>query len=257
MQTFLFSEEWLIRTFLIFIRTSSIFISAPFFGQALIPLPVRIILSLGISYCLSGVVPVTAGPFDSLGTLASAVLAQVGAGLILGFVAQIVFAGIQVAGQVVGTQAGFSLINIIDPQTAVENPLIAVYLNSLALTLFLALDGHHILLRALAQSFAMNAATFQSSAPSFWLSLVHQTGRLFVIALQVVAPLFGLMIITDALLGLAGKIAPQIPILIIGFPLKLLMGIMGLSLCLYLFPTSLEKHFLEQMAWFQNWVFGR
>src|SRR5437016_302455 len=130
MQTFYLSQEWLIGAFLIWIRTGAIFLAAPFFGHTLVPTPMRLLLSLGIAFCLAGLLPVVpAATLDNTGLLLGAIFRQAGIGLALGFVAQILFAGIQLAGHVVGTQSGFSLINIIDPQTSVENPLITVFLN--------------------------------------------------------------------------------------------------------------------------------
>lgn len=258
MESFFFSEEWLLKAILIWVRTSTIFLIAPFFGQAMVPIRVRILLSLGISLSLAHVIAVQVpASLGSVTALSVALVMQVMVGLILGFAALIVFSGIQVAGSVVATQAGFSLINIIDPQTSVENSIISVFLNSLALTLFLAWNGHHLILRALAKSFSIQDWPFQAPAHDLWLSLAHLTGQVFLIGVQVAAPLYGLMVITDLLISMAGKIAPQIPILIIGFPLKLLMGIMGLSLCLYLLPALLERFFLDSMAWFGGWMFAR
>jgi flagellar biosynthetic protein FliR len=258
MQTFFISEQELLRIFLVWVRVSSIFLSAPFFGHPLQPLPMRILLSLAISFCLSGVVPMDVPPtINSNAALVIPILQQAAIGVILGFVAQIVFAGIQVAGQLVGMQAGFSLVNIIDPQTAVENSLLAVFLNSLGLVLFLTLNGHHFLIRALAKSYSLVPSVTGAQKVSLWLSLCEQTGSLFLIGVQIVAPLFAVMVIIDILLSLAAKMAPQVPILILSFPVKLLVGMGGLSLCLYLFPTMIEKYFTAHMSWVEKMLTPR
>jgi flagellar biosynthesis protein FliR len=253
MQTFVFGEEWLLRIFLVWVRISCIFLSAPFFSHPLNPLPMRIMLSLAISYCLSGIVPVdTTGALVGGAPMLIAILKEAAIGIILGFVAQLVFAGIQVAGQVVGTQAGFSLVNIIDPQTSVENSLLSVYLNSLGLILFISFNGHHILIRALARSFTLTPQASGLADRSLWLSISRQAGDLFVIGLQIVAPLFAVMLILEILISLAAKMAPQVPILILSFPVKLLVGMMGLSLCLYQFPHVMERYFIGHMGWLEK-----
>jgi flagellar biosynthesis protein FliR len=253
MESFVLGDEWLVRTFLVWVRVSCIFLIAPFFGHPLNPLPMRILLSLAIGFCLSGVVPVdVATAMAGSAPMVFAILKQAAIGLILGFVAQFVFSGIQVAGQVVGTQAGFALVNIIDPQTSVENSLVTVFLNSLGLILFLSFNGHHVLIRALARSFSLTSSEAGAANGSFWLSLARQAGGFFVIGLQIVVPLFAIMVIVDVLLGLASKMAPQVPMLILSFPIKLLVGILGLSLCLYQFPTILERYFIGQMGWLEK-----
>jgi flagellar biosynthetic protein FliR len=258
MQTFVFGEEWLVSIFLVWVRVSCIFFSAPFFGHPLNPLPMRILLSLAISYCLSGFVPVEASvAIAGGGPMLVAIFKQAAIGIILGMVAQLAFAGIQVAGQVVGTQAGFSLVNIIDPQTSVENSLLSVYLNSLGLILFLSFNGHHILIRAMARSFAFNPQTAGLADHTVWLSICRQAGELFVIGLQLVAPLYAVMVILDVLICLAGKMAPQVPILILSFPLKLLVGMMGLSLCLYQFPRLMERNLIGHMGWLEKLLVPR
>jgi flagellar biosynthesis protein FliR len=253
MQSFVIGEEWLLRYFLVWVRVASVFLSAPFLGHPLNPLPMRILLSLALSYCLSGIVPVDASGVMAGGTpMLVAIFKQAAIGIVLGLVAQFVFAGIQVAGQVVATQAGFSLVNIIDPQTSVENSLLSVYLNSLGLMLFLAFDGHHILIRALARSFTLSPQADALADGSLWLNITRHAGQLFVIGLQIVAPLFAVMIILEILIGLAAKMAPQVPILLLSFPIKLLVGMMGLSLCLYQFPNLMERYFVGYMGWLEK-----
>jgi flagellar biosynthesis protein FliR len=253
MESFVLGDEWLVRTFLVWVRISSIFLSAPFFGHPLNPLPMRIVLSLAIGFCLSGVVPVdVASAMAGSGPMVAAILRQAAIGLILGFVAQFVFAGIQVAGQLVGTQAGYSLVNIIDPQTSVENSLLTVFLNTLGLIIFLSFNGHHVLIRALARSFSLVSGEGGVTQGAFWLNICRQGGDFLVLGLQIVAPLFAVMVIVDILLGLAAKMAPQVPMLILSFPIKLLIGMLGLSLCLYQFPVIMERFFVGQMAWLEK-----
>ncbi len=256
MQNYLFAEDWLIRIFLIWVRTSTIFVAAPFWSHLMIPASVRILAALGLSYALvqrSDFIPwpaSIAGP----GGVILAVLWQVFWGLIIGWIAQLVFAGLHLAGHLAGTMLGFAMASIVDPITQAENPLVSVFFTWLGLMVFLAFNGHHMILLALARSFEVDTLFVQSVTREQWVELAVQAGQFFVFGLRIAAPVVALIILVDFTVALSGKLSPQIPILVISFAIKILAGLMGLGLCLYFFSGSVYQFFTQQMAWLEKWL---
>jgi flagellin-like protein len=174
-------------------------------------------------------------------------------GLIISWVAQLTFAGLQLAGHLAGTMIGFAMASIVDPVTQSDNPLIGVFLTWLGLMVFLAFNGHHMILLALAHSFQAENLAIQAISQRQWTDLALQAGQFFLFGLQLVSPVVALLILIDITVALAGKLSPQIPILVISFAVKILTGIMGLGLCLYFFSESMARFFSQQIAWVETW----
>lgn len=253
MQNFLFSEEWLIQLFLIWIRTSTIFLFAPFWSHVLIPPFIRLLAALGLSYALVQHVHVAIPAEGGVGALSLAILWQLFWGLIIGWVAQLTFAGLHLAGHLVGTMIGFAMASIVDPVTQTDNPLIGVFFTWLGLMVFLAFNGHHMILLAMAKTFQIETLALQALSQRQWAEVGLLAGQFFLFGLQLVSPVVGLLILVDFTMALAGKLTPQIPIMVISFAVKILSGTLGLGLCLYFFPEAIYRFYMQQMAWLDAW----
>jgi len=163
--------------------------------------------------------------------------------MILGLAANLVFAGIQYAGQLISFQVGFSLIQLIDPQTNVESPVFSFFHNYIGLLFFLLLNGHHWFLRAVNASFSFMPVGGIQIQPSLVEHFVNLSAQIFVIGLRIAGPVLVVTIITDIVLGIIGRAAPQLHILILGLPVKLLVGFSCLSFSFYFIPEYLENVF--------------
>ncbi len=253
MQNFLFAEDWLLRLFLIWIRTSTIFVAAPFWSHSLIPPYIRILAALGLSYALAQNVYIPMPTSGGAGAIVVAILWQLFWGLIISWIAQLTFAGLQMAGHLVGTMLCFAMASIVDPVTQSDNPILGVLFTWLGLMVFLAFNGHHLILMAMARSFEVESLALQAVSQQQWTELGLQAGKLFLFGLQMVSPVVGLLILTDITIALAGRLSPQIPIMVISFAVKILTGLLGLGLCLYFFSESVMRFFTQQMAWVETW----
>ncbi len=221
-------------------RCSGLFVMTPFLGSLNVPIQVRVILSFGLSFLFSlSLLPHLQTP-PTLPSLLIGLGGELIIGMVIGFAAHLLFAGLQYAGQVIGFQVGLSFVNTIDPQSSSRSTILSVYQNYLGLMVFLGFNAHHWLIGSIAGSLeAVPPYSLHFTGPLI-AKIADLTGKLFVIGFQVSAPVVGLLLLMDALLGIVGRSAPQIHILVIGFPLKVLVGLSGLGLALYFFPAAMR-----------------
>src|SRR5581483_2898791 len=138
---------------LVLARIAGLVLAAPVFGHLLVPVRVRIGLAMTFAVALAPAVAPGTPDFASSWMLARALAVESATGVLLGLVAQLVFAGVQLGGQLAGIQMGFGVVNLIDPQTHAQVTVVSEWQNLLALLVFLALDVHHLLVSALLESF--------------------------------------------------------------------------------------------------------
>lgn len=227
-------------------RIAGIMVFAPVLSSRPIPVQFKVAFSLVTSIAL---LPTAArmqipADLDFLGALACG-LSQALLGMTLGLAAAFVFAAMQLAGQLISFNLGFAIINVIDPQSEVEVSVFAILQNYLGMMLFLLLNGHHWFFMAVSESFNyLPAKGIQLNGP-----LVHEVIRLsaqmLLTGIQIAAPVLAVTIICDVVLGIIGRAAPQIQILIVGMPLKTLVGFSCLSFSFYFLPQLLGKSFSQ------------
>jgi len=150
-------------------------------------------------------------------------------GFTIGLVSQLTFGAVQMAGQLAGIQMGVGLSNLIDPQTQEHITSLAQWQNLLALLVFLSIDGHHMLIRAIADSFTvLPLGGGMPQAAGFGIVL-DLAGGLFVVALKIAAPVMVLLLLVNAAMGVLAKLIPQLNVFIVGFPLNVAAGLFVLA----------------------------
>lgn len=240
----------------LFSRTSGIFIFTPLLGNFLVPTAVRVLLSLTIAYLfsLASSLP-QSSPETSLLSLAVGLGGELAVGMAIGFAAHSVFAGLQYAGQLLGFQMGLSYVNTVDPQTSNRSTTFSILMNFLGMMLFLGFNGHHWFIEAIGKSLTVLPPYSMRFTGSFIAHLTVLVGKIFVVGFQVAAPLLAVLLLTDVVLGIIGRSAPQVHIMIIGLPLKVLVGMAGLGLILYFLPTAMRGYsgqmFREMLVFLQ------
>jgi flagellar biosynthetic protein FliR len=240
MAPFIISVPELIRFGIILMRVSGIMLFAPFFSNQSIPLQIRAAFALVVSFVLAPSLPLSMIPDSfSAGNIVSLIGGEILSGVLLGFAASCVFAGMQFAGKIVAFQLGFSLINQIDPQTNVEAPVFSFLYNYVGLLFFLLLNGHHWFLLAISDSFGPLPIGGSSIHGSMLVWILRLSAQIFVIGLRIAGPIIIITTIADIVLGIIGRAAPQIQIIIVGMPLKILVGLGCLSFSFYFLPRYL------------------
>lgn len=236
----------IVRFVLVLTRLSGIMILAPFFSSNTVPAHVRVVFSIVTAFILAPSLPLNRVPIDlDLGNIAGVFVSEVMFGVILGLAALCVFAGLQFAGQVISFQLGFSIINIIDPQTQVESSVFSFLLNYIGLLIFLLINGHHWFLLAINESFSVLPIGGVHIRGPLVAQMIGFSASTLIIGLKIAAPIIAVTVITDVVMGIIGRTAPQIHLLVIGMPLKLLVGFSCMSFSFYFMSHYLESLFLS------------
>ncbi len=229
---------------LIFLRISAIVALTPILGDRTVPVRVKGGLSLLIAALLFPFVKVGSGVlgFD-LATLVFRMASEVFIGAVIGFTARLLFAGVQLAGQLVGFQMGFAIVNVIDPANSDQVSIIAEFQYLIAVLLFLSLDGHHLFLSAMADSFRLVPPLDLHVRGELFQVLMVFVKDMFEVALKMGAPVIAMLFFMSVGLGLVARTVPQINIFIVGFPLQIAVGLISLGLTLPLFVTVAGRCF--------------
>ncbi|MBO9609161.1 MAG: flagellar type III secretion system protein FliR [Paenibacillaceae bacterium] len=227
---------------LIFCRITAFFVVAPVFSARNVPTHFKIGFSFCVALLVFGVVPGDPVSFD--GPYVLLIVRETLVGLVLGFVAYIFFTIVQVAGSFIDMQIGFSMANIIDPMTGTQSPIIGNLKFVLATLLFVTFGGHQMLIRAVMDSYEWVPLSYDWFARiadgQLTEFLVKSFATSFVLAFQMAAPIVAALFLVDIGLGILAKTAPQFNLFVIGLPLKVLLGLLMLTL---LFPGFISLFF--------------
>lgn len=227
-------------------RVAGIMVFAPFYNGSAFPVQVKVILPLMVALVLAPVVPQAQLPSEyGLAQVITAVLGEIVIGIVLGLAASFIFGGLQLAGQIMGFQLGFSIINVMDPQTAVETSVISILNNFIGLMLFLLVNGHHWFFLAVSESLSYLPVGGVHLNGPLVEEVLRLSGRIFVSGLRIAGPVVAVTIISDIVLGLIGRAAHQVNILIVGMPVKTLVGLAAMSIAFYFLPAFLGASFLQ------------
>jgi len=229
------------------VRLTGLMLFAPFLGSIAIPPRVKAILVL----CLTVLLFPTAGHNIGTYTLAQwpiLIFMEFLIGVGMGVATNIVFEAVQLAGQVLGVQMGYSLVNILDPTTQVDTTVVALFYQSIVMLLFLRMDVHYWLLRAIANSFLYMPPGTTHLSGLFTSAVITTVGQIFGLGVQIAAPVLSATLVADIVLGLLGKASPQLPLMLLGPAIKSLLGISILIATLKYWPDLFHRLFLNSIA---------
>ncbi|MGI4779770.1 MAG: flagellar biosynthetic protein FliR [Janthinobacterium lividum] len=223
---------WLTPVLWPFLRVLGVFTTAPIFSSRAFPIRARIGLAFLISLCaqatLVGQPGVGLNDAAALGTL----LQQVGIGMAIGFTVRLVFTAIELAGELVGLQMGLNFASFFDPMANAQVSAVSRFFGNIAVLLFIAINGHLTVLMAIVKSFdafPIGASLLQA----FARVRVYELGAdLFASGLWIALPMVGLLLFVNLTLGVISRVAPQMNIYAIGFPVTLTAGLAGIVLVL-------------------------
>lgn len=222
-------DTWLSGVLLPFLRILALFSAAPILSHRSVPMRARVGLSFAIAVVVAPFAGVPAGlPLASMTGL-GLVIQQVLIGLALGFAARMLFAVFELAGELIGLQMGFSFAGFFDPHGGSESA-VGSWLHTLALLLFVAMDGHLLLIDTLVGTFRTLPIAEDPWGALSRLRLDLLAGEVFRLALVIALPATMLMLFVNLVLGFTSRVAPQLNIFAVGFPVTLLAGLLALAL---------------------------
>jgi len=229
------------------LRVGGLMLFAPFLSSGSIPAPVKAGLTVALTALLYPVYGAVQLESSGLGWVQICV-GEVVVGLLLGLTLQFILEAAQMAGQILGVQAGFSLVSILDPQTQADTPVISTFIQLITLLIFLELNVHHWLLRGLAASFAYLPPGSVIVNQKIASGLLRAAGVIWLVGLQIAAPVVVATLLIDVTLGFLAKSSPQIPILFLGLSIKTVVAMTILSGTLILWPRLFEHHFAASIS---------
>jgi len=240
---------------LMFARISSIMFLLPLIGDQGLPSIVKVGMSLMVTLLLYPVVPLApvVMPTSLIAFFQLAVL-EVLVGLALGFASQLIFYGIQMSGQVVGIQMGFGIVNVLDPMTNLEVSIISQLQYLFGFYMFLVIGGHHYFLLAVGESFRLVPIGSFHFSGGVAQQFITMTGKVFGLAIRIGAPVMVALLMTDVALAFIARVAPQMNVFIVGFPLKIAAGLVVLALSLPMFAAIFPNVFDDFMRDIIRWM---
>jgi flagellar biosynthetic protein FliR len=232
------------KYFLIAVRVSTVFAIAPVLGSAQVPDRTKIIIGLVVALIMYPVVKVGPGPLPcGLGLFTIYLMQEFLVGLVIGFVTMLFFNGIYLAGQVVDMQMGFAIVNVIDPLSNIQIPVMGQFYFIIAILIFLAINGHHLVILALSKSFTLVPLTGLHFSGGMVKQILRYSADLWVIAFQLGAPVISALFLASVALGIIARTVPQMNVFIVGFPLNIALGLLVVGLTLNYFLAYVRQFF--------------
>lgn len=216
---------------LIFIRMTGLFVLSPVFGRQNMPA----IFKIGFSFFLTIIFVNTVDGFsldyqDSLVLYMVYVAKELAIGIIMGYVTYVVVSGLYLAGQLIDMQVGFSFANVVDPITNIQVPLTSNFYYTYFILVFLLINGHHMLIRALFYSFQVLPVEKMTFSSAVIPELTTLLADMFGIALRIAAPIICAIFIADVVLGILSKTMPEMNVFMLGMPIKIIIGLIIMTI---------------------------
>jgi flagellar biosynthesis protein FliR len=218
----------IVRFALLIVRPGMVVVAAPMFGASYVPAPVRIGLGVLLGLIVAPLIspPLVTEPVGIFVTVASEMLI----GIALGMGVRLLVAAAELAGHMIGFQMGLSYSALVDPQSGVRNGMLAALYANLAMVIFLAIDGHHTLVRALADSYSTVPIGGMHTSGPFGTLVAQMLGLVFATGVRLAAPVVTVLLIVELALGLISRAAPSLNLMVVGAPIRLLAGLAALAI---------------------------
>lgn len=247
-------NSWIALLFYPLSRVLAFFAVAPIFNNLGLPVRIRLLTGLAVTIGILPLLP--APPAVEVGSGAGLwiIAREMTIGVAMALAMRIVFAALIMAGEQIGFQMGLGFAVFYDPQSSAQTPVIAQYLSLLMTLMFLAIDGHLMMISTLAQSFQAIPIGSAALPANAWSNLVLFGGKIFSAGLLFALPVTIALIITNLALGVLTKAAPQLNLFAIGFPITLTAGFAIISLSLSYFSPPMLRLFEEGLQMMLGFV---
>jgi flagellar biosynthesis protein FliR len=235
---------------LVFFRVTGVMMLAPIFGSAMAPAPVKIFLSLVLAVLFFPVVREPGAPAAFEGSvLALAVVWELAIGLLIGFAAAMLFAGVQFGGHLIDQELGILQANLLDPMLNEQISIVGQFKVLLASLVYLLINGHHLLIGAVAESFRavpMMGLRFSKGAA---LHLSDTLMRdVFRMGIEIAAPALVTLFLVTIAMAFMARTAPEMNIFALSFTLRIAVGFVVIAIGVGLFVAGFESRQLQQSA---------
>ncbi|MBP3191951.1 flagellar biosynthetic protein FliR [Natronogracilivirga saccharolytica] len=241
----LFTIEYITAAFLIFVRVSSMMMTAPFFSTAVFPVQVKIFFALVTSVLLYPVIPAQNVMLDVDTTfveLLFIIIQEILIGVALGLVGQLIFAALELSGSLISIQAALRFANVVDTMSQQQTAVVSNIFSMLAIIYFLVIEGDKVYIMALARSFEtvpVSTAQLTEASPIF----IQMATRLFINGVQIASPFLIVFFMLNLSFAIFARIMPQANIFFIALPVKVGVGLIMLVLIVPYLPVAFDMLF--------------
>lgn len=240
---------------LILARVASFVVVAPFFSMSNTPRNVRIGLSFFVSVLFYQALPRQEIIYNTLIGYTVIILREVITGLLIGFAANLCSTVVAFAGQIADMEMGLSMASLMDPATKQNSSITGIYYNYMILLMLMISGMHSYLLRALAETYTLipiNGAIFRKDA--LFSSLVGFLSSYITIGFRICLPIFAVMVILNAVLGVLAKVSPQLNMFAVGIQMKVLVGLSILFLSTFMLPSAADFIYTQMKTMVSTFV---
>ena len=242
MDIFAVNADTFMSFLLTLVRVSLVVFLLPFFGGEYVPNLVKAALTLVMTMAIWPQLSFPGSLFpDHSWSIALLVLGEALLGLIMGLCVYFIFAGIQLGGEIIGFQMGFTMMTLADPASGNRASIPSNLLHMVALIVFLSMNGHLHLLRALSGSFALIPPGGIAISGALTADILLLSGGMFILAVKIAAPVIAALLMVELTLALMGRAAPQMNLLTLGFPIKIAVGFFFMGILFTTLSTHLEE----------------
>ncbi len=205
-------------------RIGAMVMAAPVFGARSVPTRVKLVITLALTMIIAPLLPPMpeVGIFTPLGFLT--IVQQVLIGIVMGFAAQLAFSAVITGGQVIAMQMGLGFSLMVDPQNGSQAPVLSQFYVLFAILIYLALNGHLVLIQVLLDSFSLIPVGPEGLQTGEFRKLADWGGQIFAGGLAIALPAIASLLVVNIAFGVMTRAAPQLNIFAIGFPITMILG---------------------------------
>ncbi|WP_338452062.1 flagellar biosynthetic protein FliR [Niallia oryzisoli] len=228
---------------LVFVRVTSFFLMMPLFSYRTVPTTFKV--GFGFFLAVIMFIEMDAPALEIDGVYYLLIIKEALIGILLGFIAYLIMSAIQTAGGFIDFQMGFGMVNVMDPQTGAQSPLMGQYLNIISLFFLLMVNGHHLIIDGIYYSYQfipLDQAWLPLGSEHLLQYVLKSFSTMFLIALQMSLPVVGCLFLVDVALGITARTFPQLNIFVVGIPLKI-----GVSLVILMVVMSTMMAVVSQI----------
>lgn len=236
-------DAWLAALMFPLARLLGLFAAAPIFSNRGVSVRVRLAIGMGVALALLPVMPAMPAVPPAAGIGLMIFVQQIFIGVAIGFMMRIVFATVDLAGALIGMQMGLSFAIFFDPDAGGQTAVLSDFLALLTTLLFLAVNGHLLLIEVLVRSFEWLPIGTDIVRAQGWAYVARAGATVFAAGLLLALPVMGILLVANISLGVLTRAAPQLNLFAVGFPITLTAGFIGVLLMLTNFAPVLQSLF--------------
>lgn len=236
------------------VRVSGMVVFAPFFSSTALPVRAKAVFVLAVAWLLAPLVATVPNAHADINF--TAILGELAIGLLYGLCLALLNEMLLFAGQIAGVQFSFSLVNLMDPSSSIETPLLGNLFQLMGTLVLITAGLDRILLASLFRSFRAVPLGTYALAPAAGAAMVRAAGGVFVAAVELAAPILAATMLVEIAIALMGKLSPQLPVMFLTVPIKTLTGFVVLAGSLALWPRFIEDRFSSLLDLAQQLVAG-